>query len=388
MLCVQREWLDLSQELRVLRSGVTTYEDLSIVCHQIMDATASLLLFTAAAVLDREETRARAASTSRAELDRLSVEELKAQSDFTSFFRLTRNEFDAIFHALQLNDPIVSARRDSERAEVALLLVCAYLGGARLATIRRVFRRSESSASGIIKTKIAAIHTKWGHLLAFNGAEESMLAPDRLKWYATRLAEKGCPLNGAWGFVDGTLFPVARPSRNQRAFYTGWKRLHALKFQALCAPDGMIWFHGPCSGRRNDNFILRDSQLIPWLREHSFGPVRGDNTRPSLYVYGDKAYFSHGHLIGAHKGLFLTPRQRHFNRRMASLRIAAEWSIGGIKTLFPRLEIKRSQRTLLADVETEMRVCTLLRNAVSCVSGNENSMYFRCETPVLSDYFS
>ena len=49
--------------------------------------------------------------------------------------------------------------------------------------------------------------------------------------FADAVYEKGAPLTGCWGFIDGTPRPIARPVRNQRIMYSGHKRTHCLKFQ-------------------------------------------------------------------------------------------------------------------------------------------------------------
>ena len=40
--------------------------------------------------------------------------------------------------------------------------------------------------------------------------------------------------------MDGTVRPIARPGEHQRVLYNGHKRVHALKFQSVVAPNGMI----------------------------------------------------------------------------------------------------------------------------------------------------
>ena len=51
---------------------------------------------------------------------------------------------------------------------------------------------------------------------------------------------KGAALNNCFGFIDGTVRPIARPGENQRVVYNGNKRVYALKFQSLALPNGMI----------------------------------------------------------------------------------------------------------------------------------------------------
>ena len=42
------------------------------------------------------------------------------------------------------------------------------------------------------------------------------------------------------GFVDGTIRPICRPGEHQRLVYNGHKRVHAIKFQSVVAPDGLV----------------------------------------------------------------------------------------------------------------------------------------------------
>ena len=71
---------------------------------------------------------------------------------------------------------------------------------------------------------------------------ESCIAfsPALLQTYAGAVYTKGAALNNCFGFIDGTVRPIARPGENQRVVYNGHKRAHALKFQSLALPNGMI----------------------------------------------------------------------------------------------------------------------------------------------------
>ena len=43
-----------------------------------------------------------------------------------------------------------------------------------------------------------------------------------------------------FSFVDGTVRPISKSGVNQIAVYNGHKRVHALKFQSLALPNGLI----------------------------------------------------------------------------------------------------------------------------------------------------
>ena len=68
----------------------------------------------------------------------------------------------------------------------------------------------------------------------------SLLSPDNLERYALAIHSKGAALDDCFGFVDGTVRPICRPNTNQRQVYNGHKRVHAIKFQSVAIPNGII----------------------------------------------------------------------------------------------------------------------------------------------------
>jgi len=73
--------------------------------------------------------------------------------------------------------------------------------------------------------------TQWNHIL---------LNPQAMEVYAQAIQGKGAALQKCFGFVDGTVRPIARPDQHQRIMYNGHKRVHALKFQSVALPNGLI----------------------------------------------------------------------------------------------------------------------------------------------------
>jgi hypothetical protein len=81
-----------------------------------------------------------------------------------------------------------------------------------------------------------------------------------------------------FAFIDNTICATCRvgggpihggeqaqhyPKLPQQAFWTGWKKLHGLKWQTIDLPNGMnyeIW--GAASVRHNDNFTLAQSGIV------------------------------------------------------------------------------------------------------------------------------
>ena len=71
------------------------------------------------------------------------------------------------------------------------------------------------------------------------------------------------------------------PGHNQRIIYNGHKHIHALKFQSIVAPNGLIAnLFGPVEGCRHDSTMLAISQIYPQMQQLS----RGQNGQPTCTV--------------------------------------------------------------------------------------------------------
>ena len=79
----------------------------------------------------------------------------------------------------------------------------------------------------------------------------NILHSQALQMYADAVSARGAPLQNCFGFVDGTVRPIARPGEHQRLVYNGHKRVHSLKFQSLALPNGLIAnMHGPIGEKK------------------------------------------------------------------------------------------------------------------------------------------
>ena len=118
-----------------------------------------------------------------------------------------------------------------------------------------------------------------------------------------------------WGFIDGTVRPVSRPGKNKRVLYNGHKRVHAVKFQSIAAPNGLIAnLYGPVEGKRHDSAMLAMSGILNQMQQYSVN-LEGE----ILCVYGDPAYPLRPHLQAPYKGAGLTPDQLSWNKSMSSV---------------------------------------------------------------------
>ena len=218
-------------------------------------------------------------------------------------------------------------------------------------------------------------------LTSFN---QAWLSRAKLEEYANVIHTKGAALQNCWGFIDGTVRPVCCPGENQQLLFNGHKRIHAIKFQSVAAPNGLIAnLHGPFEGRKHDSGMLADSKLLNLLQRNSFS-----STGQPLCVYGDPAYPLRVHLQGPFKGAHLTPIQREFNTSMSEVRTSVEWVFGEIVDYFSFLDFKKDLKIGLSAVGKMYTVCALMANAHTCLYKSMTSYFFDLEPPQLEEYFA
>jgi hypothetical protein len=116
------------------------------------------------------------------------------------------------------------------------------------------FGRSVPELSLIASEVTDFVYENHGYLL--RTLDQPWLALECLEDFANAIHNRGAPLTNCWGFVDGTVRPMCRPGQHQRVVYNGHKRVHALKFQSVVAPNGLIAnLYGPV-GKVNCIIIL------------------------------------------------------------------------------------------------------------------------------------
>lgn len=232
-------------------------------------------------------------------------------------FRFTIRQVDQIAELLFLPEIIRTDQRDMVGRREALAIVLgrlAYPG--RLYTLSLLFGRSESALSRIIFEVIVFIATRWSKVLEFDHVR---MTPQVLQQFSQSVHNAGSPLDCCFGFIDGTMRPVCRPTIGQRAIYNGHYRTHGFKYQSLLTPDGIIAdLRGPFPGNTHDLTMLRGSRLYDVLEQHAWTV-----DRQPLAIYGDPAYTLTNHLLVPFRNVPGMPQlQREFNMRMAEHRVA------------------------------------------------------------------
>ena len=250
----------------------------------------------------------------------------------------------------------------------------------RLSDIYMQFGWERTRFSRITRATAAALYDRWKHLLRF---DPSRLTPEKLGYFGHVMKEKGCPLDVVVAIIDGTLRRVARPVRNQRILYNGWKRVHALKFHALITPDGIaVHVYGPVEGRRHDETLYKLSGLEKMLDKHFY-----DTEGRNLFVFGDPAYGTGNHLMSPFKGALVTDAQRRWNTQMSRIREPVEWLFGEVSRQFQYLNYSQNQKALLSPCGLYYLVAILLCNAHTILHYPQIPRYFHCPPPTLREYF-
>jgi hypothetical protein len=110
----------------------------------------------------------------------------------------------------------------------------------------------------------------------------------------------------------GGVMAPRLPNEVQQAWWTGWKKLHGIKWQTVDMPNGMnfdVW--GPVSVRRNDNYALNHSLIQEKMRALQAGQEL------RFKILGDSAYTANDVIVtGNSVCLFLSKKNDnpHFGR--------------------------------------------------------------------------
>jgi len=216
---------------------------------------------------------------------------------------------------------------------------------------------------------------------------QPFLTPACLQEYAYAITRQGSPLTNCFGFIDGTVRPICRPGEKQRDVYNGHKRVHALKFQSVALPNGLIAnLYGPVEGGRHDAGMLKVSDLLNVLEREAYSP-RGE----VLCLYGDPAYPLRPHLMAPYRigqVPVFTADMEAFNEAMSSVRTSVEWLFGDVSNSFKFIDFKKNLKLGLSAIGKQYIVAALFRNILTCLYGNTTSTFFRLHPPAVQDYLA
>ena len=224
------------------------------------------------------------------------------------------------------------------------------------------FGYSESKCSRAIRKMIRWLDSKYAHLLRL-----------------TPVRQAGCPRANIIGFIDATMIRICRPTNDQELFYNGHERCHAVKFQAVVAPDGLIVdFFGAYPAGRHDEIVYNKSGLEDRL-----------SAIPEYTLYGDAGYRSIQRIerpyISNQARDGLSDEEANFNSQMSKLHVSVEMMFGMMKMLWSYLD--RRHRLYKDDLPAHVRVAAILTNFLTCLQGgNQVSDMFGLAPPSLEEY--
>ena len=202
------------------------------------------------------------------------------------------------------------------------------------------------------------IYANYSNLL--HDFNQPWFSPAALQEHSASVHEKGTPLHNCFGFIDGTVRPLCRSGEHQKILHNGHKRAHAIKFQSVVTPNGLISnLYGPVKGKRHDSGMLAQSSLLPQLQQFVHIP----NGEP-VCLYGDTAYPLRIHLQAPFRGI-RTPQQEVFNTAMSNVRVAVERLFKVITMYFSFLDFKKDLKIGLSPVGKMYIVCALMINRSS-----------------------
>ncbi|ETI54030.1 hypothetical protein F443_03109, partial [Phytophthora nicotianae P1569] len=241
------------------------------------------------------------------------------------------------------------------------------------------YGRSDSNLSSIFYYVCEHISTRCAPLLS--GDWDRISA--RLENFTAAIRAKGAALFNVWGFIDGTLRRTCRPSDGleQRALFSGHKRCHGIKYQAVTTPDGIISrLFGPVEGRLHDLTLLDASEL-----EES---IRADSRFKGYLLYGDPAYGMTEVFASPFNRIGATKEEAAVNASMSRVRISVEWGFGSIINDWAMVDFKPKMTIGSVPVGMLFEVSTIFTNCITIASRqNVISSYFDVVPPSFDKYF-
>jgi len=217
-----------------------------------------------------------------------------SQQEALTNYRFLVSDMGRLSAVLSLNVDMTRCRYHVTRIECLAIILCRLASPCRWTDLALFFGRSASALSEIFFRGAEELLAQWGHLLT---TWRAGLMTERAPVYAHCITGMGALLHGCVGFIDGTAIRVVRPGGGlQRACYSGHKRCHAIKFQSICAPDGLFstgrlrCFGMTCS-RTTSRVSMHTSRRRFSMTIHSIASME---TLPIFFVYGCSVDTVHG----------------------------------------------------------------------------------------------
>jgi hypothetical protein len=299
--------------------------------------------------------------------------------DCLTRFRFTLREIQRIRRAMRL--PLLwTSHGLMVQTDLALaLLLRRLVWPARLVDIAVEFGIDHTYCSRIINDlacHLAEVYEQ--HFVLWPG-----LTTTRMVQSASAITSEFPAVVDVWGFIDGTTRGIARPIRDQRDHYSGFKRRHQQNYQGVFTADGLlVSCCGPYLGSRNDLNMLDDSNL----EQNLSGLADLPNGR-RLMLFGDLIYQRRTYVLTGYRAAMSADEQL-YNTYMASIRVHIERGFGKVTQQFSGTDLKRVQRALLSPTSAYYHCCVLFTNVHTCMRGHDSYVHFGLAPPTVEEYLA
>ncbi|KAJ6642616.1 hypothetical protein Bhyg_07569, partial [Pseudolycoriella hygida] len=156
-----------------------------------------------------------------------------------AFFRFPKNDIKTLTAALKVPKIIILKNRIKFKGTEGMCILLRRLAYPnRLVDLVKTFNRDKGSLSRIFIFMLTWIYNHYGKRL--HSLQQNYISPSLLEELAYNAFNRGSPYPNIVGFIDGTYRRACRPSKNQREYYSGYKRQHVVKYQSVMLTNGLM----------------------------------------------------------------------------------------------------------------------------------------------------
>jgi hypothetical protein len=297
------------------------------------------------------------------------------------YFRHSESELRRLCAALQIPQVIVSSEGDKCQGLHVLCMMCMYYAY----PTRRFEMIAKFGTSMSRMSRLISHLRNWLYEKYYPGMSNPKQLPAHKMEEFSSVVKERVGMAGIFSFIDGTIRPTCKPEIFQAVVYNGKDKTHALKYQVVCTPDGMMrHVYGPVCGSRHDQHMVHASKVLQWITSHGRCA-----TGEAFVCYADAGYALAPGLMRPFADDSINIQHKAFNEVMSSVRICVEWEFGDIVTQWAHVNYKRNQ--LIANGSRpgqQYIVAALLTNCRNCLRPGQTSRYFGCPPPPLEDYIA
>lgn len=299
-----------------------------------------------------------------------------SRDEVISSFRFTKDDLYKLTDVLRMPDFIVCSNRTKAPAIEALCIVLRRFSYPnRLGDLSTFFKRSKAELSFICKATVNFICERHGYLL--QNLNRQWLLKHDLERYSETISAKGSPHKNCWAFIEGSVRPICRPTRNHK-LYSDYNKVHSLKYQSVISPDGLIVnLYGPVEGQKHDSHILHESNILEELENVCQG---------EYCVYGDPGYPVRSSLIVPFYEANICLEEQEFFMKISPIRESPDWGFRKILQNFAFLDCKKNLKIFLQPIGKFYVVGALVINLHTCLYGSAASKYFEIDPPSIEHY--